>query len=123
MKEISSQEVESLMNRIGPHINKLYDFTSRPIFPKTRKDVCAVKRLTENGSSYGFDTIYIVWRDSEGLSYEHIDDSSYTRDYLQIYEIFEDENDIVVKYGTGGIYGGSAWEEEYRKNKSEINID
>jgi len=103
MKEINPQEAKSLVDRFGPHIDSKYDFTYDPVFPETRKDVWAVRRMAEDGSSYGFDTIYLLLRAGEELNHEKIADSRATKDYIHIDEVLEYGSDIVVKYGSGGI--------------------
>jgi hypothetical protein len=120
MKDINPQEAKSLVDRLGPHIR--YDFTYEPFFPKTRKDVCAVRRLAEDGSSYGYDTIYLIWKSGDILFHRVIADSSDTKDYISIDDVFEDEKDIVVKYGSGGSYSGSAWKREYRQSKKSLGL-
>ncbi len=53
-------EAKKLVNSIGPKLE--YNFTYDPVFPKTNSFICAISHSTENGSTYGFDTIYLVWK-------------------------------------------------------------
>lgn len=123
MKEIKPREAKSLVERLGPHIDDRYDFTYAPVFPKIRKDVCAVRRMAEDSSCNGFDAIYIVWVAGEELSYECLIDSSDTRDYIHINEVLEDGGDIVIKVYSSGRYSGSAWGMEYRRSKAGLGLE
>ena len=122
MKEIKPNEAKSLVDRLGPHIDSRYDFTYDPVFPKTREDICAVKRMAENGSSYGFDTIYLLWRADEEINYEHLIDSKSTKNYIHIDTVLEDQDDIVVKIYSGGSYSGSPWRKQYRRSKKRLGL-
>jgi len=100
MKEIKPKEAQSLVDKLGPHISSC-DFTYPPVFPKTRRDVCAVRRMAENGSTFGYDTIYLLWRAGDEIEYECLVDSKSSKDYLYCDEVLEDGNDIVAKVNNG----------------------
>jgi len=106
---LDSKEVKSLIDGVGPSLG--YDHTSAPIFPKGRKDVCVVRRMTENGSTYGFDTIYLVWKESDGaVKYKEIKNSKDTKDYIHIDSIVvKKDGGVSVKFGSGGSYSGIPW--------------
>ena len=95
MKEIKPEEVKSLVNKLGPSLG--YDFTSSPVFPKTRKDICAVVRTAENGSTYGFDTLYLVWSGKKDLDYEKLKDTRSSKDYIHIGEVTEKKKIYLLK--------------------------
>ena len=123
MREITDEETISLVDRLGPHIDSRYDYTGAPVFPEGRKDVCAVERKAEDGSSYGFDTIYLVWRAGEQLGYERLVDSRATKDYIHVDQVVDDGKDIVVKVRSGGSYSGRAWDREYRRSKADLGLE
>lgn len=95
LKNLNSERVKDYIGSIGPKLG--YDYTYDPIFPKKRKDICAVRHMAESGSS-GFDTIYFVWLDNEGeMNNMKIANSKASQNYLFIREIKEDEKDIIIK--------------------------
>src|SRR3989344_8630822 len=106
---LTTEEAKGLVTAIGPSLG-CGDFTYEPVFPKNRKDIAAVRRMAENGYSYGFDTIYLVWKDKFGvIKYDELINSRSTKDYIHIEEIIVEEQVAVVKIGSGGSYSGSAW--------------
>lgn len=111
---LTTQEVENLIDRIGPSLG--YDLTYEPVFPEGRRDICAVKRLAENGSTYGFDTIYLVWKEPDGsLKYREIKNSRSTKDYIHINSVVvNEEGSISVDFGSGGSYSGVPWSESMK---------
>jgi hypothetical protein len=117
---INPDDAKSLIDRIGPSLG--YDLTYSPEYPKTRKDVCAVKRLAENGSTYGYDTIYLVWKNKKGINHEELINSSSSKDYIHIDSIVETKDNIVVKVGSGGSYSGSAWKRSIERNKKNLGL-
>jgi hypothetical protein len=121
VREIEPKEAKSLVDKLGPHIK--YDFTYDPIYPTTRKDVCAIRRLAENGSSYGFDTIYLIWKSKGELKNKHLIDSESTKDYINIDEVIEDKNHIIVKLSSGGSFSGYPWKRDCIIKKSELNLE
>lgn len=112
---LTAKEAEDLVTKIGPSLSypgSLCDFTYGARFPKGRQDVCAVRRMAENGRDYGFDTLYLVWKDSRGkLQHREIVNSQSTKDYVDIDAIEADGNIVTVKYSSGGSYSGKAWED------------
>ena len=123
MKELTVKEVKSLVNRIGPHLG--CDFTDDPEFPEGRRDICVVKHTAENGD-YGFDTIYLVWKDPVGIHYKEIANSRLTKDYIHINSVeIDKDGSISVKFGSGGGYSGVPWNESMKaiigNSKAEIS--
>lgn len=109
MTELTAQEAKSLVSRIGPHLG--YDYTYDPVFPEGRSDVCAVRHMAENGSTYGFDTIYLVWKEPNGtIHYKEIANSRATKDYIHIGSVVVNgDGSVSVKFGSGGSYSGVPW--------------
>jgi hypothetical protein len=120
-KNLTSNEAKSLVSRLGPSLG-CGDFTYDPVFPKTRKDVCAVRRMAENGSDYGYDTIYLIWKNNKGLQNQELMNSSSSKDYVHINEVIETEKDIVVKVSSGGSYSGHAWKDKIATSKKELGL-
>jgi len=111
--ELTSREVKALIDRVGPSLG--YNFTDDPVFPEGRRDVCAVRRLVENGN-YGFDVIYLVWKEPDGsLKYKEIADSRATKDYIHIDSVVvQEDGSLTVKFGSGGSYSGVPWSESMK---------
>ncbi len=106
---LTSQEAKDHVNRVGPRLGS-GDFTYNPVFPETRKDVCAVRRTSEDGHSYGFDTIYLIWKDEVGkIHHKKLTNSRRTKDYIHINSVEADGDRVTVKFGSGGSYSGSPW--------------
>lgn len=114
VNEIKPEEAKYLIDRIGPSLGS--DFTYNPVFPEGRKDVCAIRRSAENGSDYGFDIIYLVWKESDGsIKHKEIKNSRSTKDYIHIESVeVEKEGGISVKFGSGGSYSGVPWSESMK---------
>lgn len=112
--ELTAQEAKSLIERIGPRLG--YDYTHAPEFPKDRKDVCAVVHTTENGSTYGYDTVYLVWKEPDGtVKHKEIKNSRATKDYIHIKELeVNKDGSVSVKFGSGGSYSGVPWSESMK---------
>ncbi|TAN58269.1 hypothetical protein EPN15_01505 [Patescibacteria group bacterium] len=105
---LTAEEAKSIVTALGPSLG-CGDFTYDPVFPKNRKDVAAVRRMAEDGHSYGFDTVYLIWKDRSGVHYNELINSRSTKDYISIDEVTADGGKITVKVGSGGSYSGSAW--------------
>jgi len=115
MEELTVAEAKSLIDRVGPSLG-CGDFTYRPVFPEGRTDVCAVRRMAENGTDYGFDTIYLVWKEPDGsVHHEEIKNSRSTKDYIHIDSVVvKEDGGISVKFGSGGSYSGVPWSESMK---------
>lgn len=102
-------EVESLVKRVARNLG--CDYYGGSTFPKDRKDVCAAKYTSENGSTYGYDTIYLVWKNAKGeIQHTALINSKDTKDYIHIEEVVAEDNKITVKVKSGGSYSGKPWE-------------
>lgn len=115
MNELTAKEAMALIDRIGPSLG-CGDFTYGPVFPEGRTDVCAVRRMAENGRDYGFDTIYLVWKEPDGsLKHKEIKNSRSTKDYINIDSVVVGEDGgVSVKFGSGGSYSGVPWSESMK---------
>jgi len=118
--ELTEGEVSALVDRLGPSLG--YDLTQMT-FPENRKDVCVVRRMAENGRDYGFDTIYLVWKESDNsVRYEKVMDSRDTKDY-----VFPDEIEVTtdgyirIALRSGGSQSGKPWKKTVEINKPQLN--
>src|SRR3989338_5289182 len=81
MSKLTEQEIIELLDAIGEKLG--YDRTSPPVFADGRDDVAVVRRTVEDGSSYGYDIVYAVWKDADGLvCYRECMDTKASKDYL-----------------------------------------
>jgi hypothetical protein len=119
---MDADQVKRLIDQIGPHIDARYDYTYGPQFSDGRTDVCVVKRLCEDGSSYGYDTLYVVWEAGGSLRYRTIADSQSSKDYLHIDTVQEVGDEIVVSYSSGGSFSGHPWKRKFRLKKSDLGL-
>lgn len=88
------EQAENLVKRIGDKLG--YDYL-RGKEQLKGKNVAAFVWGTENGSTYGFDTVYLVWKDRKGkLRHEEIANSRSTKDYLHLNKITEKGNEIII---------------------------
>jgi hypothetical protein len=109
MTTLTPGEAESLVKRVASKLG--YDYYGGSTFPKDRKDVCAAKYTSENGSTYGYDTIYLVWKDAKGeIQHSALINSRDTKDYIHIEEVVAEDNKVTVKVKSGGSYSGKPWE-------------
>jgi hypothetical protein len=113
-----AEEAKSLIAKVGPKLG--YDYTESPVFPKGRTDVCAVRHSAEDGYSYGYDTIYLVWRSKDGIKYRELINTSYSKDYVHIERVYVKNGMIVVEVRSGGSYSGSPWEKSIKISLAEL---
>lgn len=85
------------------------------VFPADRHDVCVVRRSVDNGKNYGYDTIYLVWRNErEQMRQLWLIDSSESRDYIRIDSIRIQTDKAIVAVKSGGMMSGrGAWNETF----------
>ncbi len=100
------------------------DLKYKPVFPSTREDVCAVRRIQGDGSTYGSDLTYLIWKD-KGYKIHHRVLTSCSRcDYfLDVKEVLEDKDEIVVKVGADWVHCGQPFERVLHIPKSDLEID
>lgn len=120
-KQLLAEEARRLIDRVGPSFG--CDWTAPAMFPETRADICVVRRVAEDGHSYGYDVIYLVWRaKDEFLQHRELIDSRGFKDYIHLEEVREEEGDIVVKVHSGGTYSGSPWDRSIRVPLAELDL-
>jgi hypothetical protein len=114
MTELRPEEAKRLIDRIGPCLG--YDHTYNPHFPEGRNDVCAICRSVENGSTYGYSVIYLVWKGASGeLNHAELIDTRRSKDYMSIDKIVAKDNLITVEVSSGGSYSGSPWKRSFSR--------
>jgi hypothetical protein len=102
---LTADEAKAYVTAVGPSMGR-YDFTKTPHFPEGRTDVCAVIRKVSNGSTYGYDTMYLVWKDQSGrIMHREITNTKDNKNYTYIDKIEVDGNVVRVSWSTGDSYG------------------
>lgn len=118
---LTAEEAKRLVDRIGPSLG--YDLTYEPMFPPGRQDIAVVDRLVENGSSYGFDIVYAVWKKPDGeLAYRKLIDTQSSKDYIRIDEVLVENGRIIVKVSSGGSYSGKPWKKVLTLDLSALGL-
>ena len=117
--ELLPKDATEYIDSIAPSLG--YDYTAQPVYPPTRKDIAAVKRSVENGSSYGYDIIYLVWRVGNTIKAKKLIDSASTKDYIFIRSVTETESGIKIEVESGGSYSGSGWDKSLEIPFAELS--
>lgn len=86
--------VERCASRLG------YDYISALQVVPGREAV-VIKFSTENGSDYGYDTVFVVWRDSTGRMQQRAVVRGPAGEYLQLGEVCEQPQGIEIAYSVG----------------------
>lgn len=88
------EQAKNLVKRIAPKLG--YDYVRGSVRLEGR-NVAAITYGTENGSTYGYDTQYLVWKAADGkLRYREL---LRTEDYNCVIGIKEEGNQIVIETG------------------------
>ena len=101
--KLTEVEAKAHISRIAPRLGS--DYTREPIFPSGRDDVAMVEHKAENGNDYGYDTIYLVWKVDDGrICHHEVVNSSATKDYITVYSITADGDEVTICHSQGGCY-------------------
>lgn len=105
------EQAKNLVKRIGDKLG--YDYLSD--FKKLKnKNVAVAVWATENGSTYGYDTVYLVWKDKNGkINYEELTNSKIDKAYLIINELKEEGDKIIIE-----VKG-----KKYERSKRNLGIE
>jgi len=120
LEQISKEEAKNLVDILGPHIK--YDMTYDPVYCENREDVCGVRRLAENGSDYGYDTIYLLYKTPKGLNHEKVIDSQRSKDYIHIDSLTQIGDTLTLKVHSGGSYSGQAWNKTFNYALARLGL-
>lgn len=120
---LSSEMVERFIGGAVRHLG-CGDFLGSIDFPEERNDVCVVRYSSEDGFSNGFDTIWVVWIDQEGIVRgAKIVDTSISKDYVHVLGVLgstDEPEHILVQLSCGGSYSGEPWGIVYDARLSEV---
>jgi hypothetical protein len=87
------EQARNLVKRMGPKLG--YDYM-RGTERLEGENIAALVWGAENGSTYGYDTVYLVWKDKSGqLRHRTLTDSRSSKDYLSA-DIKTEGSDILV---------------------------
>lgn len=116
--ELLPKDAQEYIDSIAPSLG--CDYTGTPLYPVTRKDIAVVKRSVDNGSSYGYDIVYLVWLSGNEIKAKKLIDSTSTKDYINIRSVIETESGIKIEVGSGGSYSGRAWNKTFEIPFAEL---
>lgn len=116
--ELPPEDAKNYVERISPSLG--YDYTGEPIYPPNRKDIAVVRRMVENGCSYGYDIIYLVWKIDGEIRAKPLIDSRDSRDYIHIKSVKVTEDGISVEVYSGGSYSGTPWSKKIEVPFSQL---
>jgi|GEM_PF-6593981 len=116
--ELLPEDAKAYIESIAPSLG--YRFIYEPVYPQARRDIAVIRSSIEDGVSYGFDIVYLVWRSGNQIQARVLIDTMATKDYLYIKNIDVDDSEVVVTITSGGSYSGSPWERTIRVPLVEI---
>lgn len=99
MDIITREAAKSLAKRIDS-LWLACDWVHEPVFPAGRKDVCAITKTTENGTDYGYDTVYVLWLQNGELKNTKIERS---REYRYVVGVSITTDNMLVVEMTGNM--------------------
>ena len=102
MNKITPEEAKSLVDKLGPSDRIGYGtqqgcFTQTPVFPENRRDICAVVRSVAPRASFGYDTLYLLWKNDNILKDRRIHSTNQSH-RIYINAIQETDEQIVIHY-------------------------
>ncbi|MBT5022895.1 hypothetical protein HOK51_01225 [Candidatus Woesearchaeota archaeon] len=124
----SKKESKDFLDEAKEHIQNIAPTLKEYNYVKSIKrfgtrNVAAAVYETENGINYGFDTVYVVWKDSQGkIHHKELANSRDTKDYIHLNDIIEQNGKFSIKVGSGGSYSGKNWDQEYIVSEKELGI-
>ncbi len=95
------EQTKNLITRIAPRLGCDY---LGAVMRLKGFEVGAACFTTENGSTYGYDTLYLVWKDRNGtLQHQTLMDTRLTKDYINLQSIDMKDGTVTVKTGSGSF--------------------
>jgi hypothetical protein len=72
--------------------------------------------MVEDGSTYGFNVVYLVWKDSsKKLNYEELINTRRSKDYVSVDKIVAEKDEITVEVSSGGSFSGKPWSKSFSR--------
>lgn len=114
-ESITMEEAKSFVDETAPRLG-CGDFTYTPEFPKGSDDVCLVSRAVENGYSYGYSIVYLVWKSNREIKKRELADTRSTKDNLYWKNLRIEKNSLVFDLEVSGTYSG-------KSSVREVHVD
>lgn len=109
MEKIEANEAREHIQQFGDRLG-IGDFTYTPEYPEGRDDICLVSKIVENGHDYGYDVIYLVWKEGGKIRFKEIANTRRSKDYMNVTSfIVGNDNTVTVKLSSGGAFSGCPW--------------
>ena len=81
---VGEQQVNSYLIKFGPRISK-YDYLYDLKYPSGREDICVATWACSNGHNFGYDTVFLIWKNEKGIMcHQAYASSNNTQDYLPL---------------------------------------
>ena len=114
MKSISSEEATKYINQIGARLG--CDFTYSPSFVEGNDTVCLVTRAVEDGHSYGYSVVYVVWKNDSGVQAREVQNTKSSKDNLYYKDLKIEDGKLKFNLQVSGTYSG-------RPSQRDVEID
>ncbi len=115
-QSFTKEEAISFIDNTAPRLG-CGDFTYSPTYPEGCEDVCLVGRAVEDGHSYGYSIIYLVWKDATGnMQKRELADTRSTKDNLYYKDLRIDGAKLRFELQVSGTYSGNP-------SKREVVVD
>ena len=122
LQNFSDSEAKSFVDATAPRLG-CGDFTYNPSFPEGRNDVCLVSRAVEDGYSYGYSIVYLVWKSKDNMRKEELADTRETKDYLNYSDLKVENNILSFNLNNGsGAYSGKTKSGVIRVDLNKLQV-
>jgi hypothetical protein len=93
-EDVARNVVERQAPRLG------YDYLSSFVVV-SGKEIAVAKFSSENGRDYGYDTLYVVWRDRAGEVQSRVVERGPAHEYLQLGEVEATVDGVAISFWVG----------------------
>ena len=102
MGKIDVEEAMDMVDKAGPFINKHYDITRPPWFPKGRTDIALIQRDAEDGHDRNRTVLYIAYNNGTGTKVVMFYDPGKIHGYFHTWSVKVDKEFLIMKVGYEG---------------------
>ncbi|MCA9460250.1 MAG: hypothetical protein KC550_06905, partial [Nanoarchaeota archaeon] len=114
-------QVKNHLIDIAPRLSQ-HDYISK-MQKLDQKNLGVAVFTSENGSSYGFDTAYLVWKDRRGrMRHRELKNTRENKDYVSINKVSQTNSSLSIQLGSGGSYSGNSWNNDFDIPLSSLGL-